>query len=352
MSGLGSGFSIENFNQEITMDLRPFQMPQLVLALITVVFCGSVASAQLKSWKKLGDLSNLVVFHAVAADLMNGISHLLGLWILGKPVAIMSSNEVLCQITSLMTLSAIGWSSWSTFFIAYERFESVTRPFSRKLTLRRSFAIAVAMWMGNIVVASVGFTGVIEKPGLFRLPDNKTAICLFFRDSDWATREKVYTVGYYTAIAFIPLSLTAYFFVRVLLGAWRVLGASDTEVNSGNVLGIQAAQRRHVKRLLRSKGFRCIMAIIASHILLAFPFHTVNVIYVINRSLGSKTMRPFLFMYSALFVVNSILYVYWLETLRSQLAWLLCCRSLSRKLPDWVTSSFRTVQRQNKATSS
>lgn len=347
----GSGLSVEDNNQVDTV-LQPFQIARLVLAVTTVVFCGIVVSAQLRSWKKLSDLSNLVVFHAVVADLMNGISHLAGTWVMGKPVAISSFHEVFCPVMWVMTLSAYGWSTWSAFFIAYERFESVTRPFSRKLTLRRSFAIAVAMWMGNIVVASVGFTGVIEKPGLFRLPDNKTAICLFFRDSDWATREKVYTVGYYTAIAFIPLSLTAYFFVRVLLGAWRVLGASDTEVNSGNVLGIQAAQRRHVKRLLRSKGFRCIMAIIASHILLAFPFHTVNVIYVINRSLGSKTTRPFLFMYSALFVVNSILYVYWLETLRSQLAWLLCCRSLSRKLPDWVTSSFRTVQRQNKATSS
>ena len=312
----------------------------------TVIFCGTVVSAQLRSWKKLSDLSNFVVFHSVVADLMNGIGHLVRLWILHGPVALTSFNEVACPLVWVMTLSTYGWCSWSAFFIAYERFESVTRPFSRKLTLRRSWIVAVTIWVGNILIAAICLTGIIKKSGLLRLPDNKTALCLVFHDRVWDEREEAYSVSYYTVIAFIPLILAAYFFTRVLVAAWRILRA-----DSETFLGIQAAQRRHVSRLLSSKGFRCIMAIIACHVLLALPFHIATVTLVIGGFPGPKAMREFKVMYSAIFVVNSILYVCWVESLRCQLARLLCCRRyLPRELPSWVTSSIGSVRRRNQTT--
>ena len=188
---------------------------------------------------------------------------------------------------------------------------------SRKFKLHRAI-IAVSCTISLAVLFAIfPATGLGKfKAGLRPLPNQK-GMCSLANNFGALKAVLIYGVTYYAVMSYLPQLLTAIFLGIILFTAWKCKrkrrkdAASQTQESSSPLL-----------ELIKSKGFKFVIAIIVCKLICTIPFHIHNIGIGTNAfqySLAIASATEVL--YNANFLMNSILYFFWLKSSTVQWKW-------------------------------
>ena len=222
-----------------------------------------------------------------------------------------------------MPLLNSGWSTWAVFLVAFDRYDAVVNCMRRKFKLKRAIvavSCTVSLALLFAIFPATGF-GKFET-GLLLLPKQKKGLCNMVNNRSGGTIYKavlIYGVTYYAVMSYLPQLLTAIFLGIILFTAWKCNrkrrrdAASQTPESSSPLL-----------ELIKSKGFKFVVAIIVCKLICTIPFHTYNIGLATNAfrfPLAIANVAEVL--YNANFLMNSILYFFWLKS--STVQWKRTC---------------------------
>ncbi|XP_065826935.1 substance-K receptor-like [Oscarella lobularis] len=295
----------------------------LCLGALTILLCGLICTIQVRT-QELHKVTSFVMLNSLTADLVSGVGSIMLINTAYKTFDYTTGNDALCKIAFMVSLLTGGWSAWAVFLVAFDRYDAVVNCMSRKFKLHRAI-IAVSCTISLAVLFAIfPVTGLGKfKSGLFPLPNQKGRCRLVNNRLGSIKAAFIYGVTYYAVMSYLPLLLTAIFLGIILFTAWKCKrkrrrdAASQTQESSSPLL-----------ELIKSKGFKFVIAIIVCKLICTIPFHIYNIGIGINAvrlpvAIASATEV----LYNANYLMNSILYFFWLKSSTVQWKWICnCCK--------------------------
>ncbi|XP_065826923.1 tachykinin-like peptides receptor 86C [Oscarella lobularis] len=284
----------------------------LSVGLFTVIMCGLIFIVQIKR-KGFREVSTFVLLNSIAADLVGGCCVITSTFVIGQVFPNTPSYDGLCKFMVALSFFTGGWSAWAVFFVAFDRYDAVANGMRRKFSLKKAIICVIVSAFAAALFALFPLTGWgTFQTGLIVFPgQEKVGLCVPF--TSWKGHSLlIYGILYFTFKSYLPQFLTVISLSLLVAIAWRVLRAQrDRERTHG-----EENPNRSVITLLKSRGFKYIVAVIICKLICVMPEQT--------SKLGA-TARTFRFpekAYEAVeilgqanFVINSILYFLWLTSL-------------------------------------
>ncbi|XP_065826925.1 tachykinin-like peptides receptor 86C [Oscarella lobularis] len=284
----------------------------LSVGIFTVIMCGLIFIVQIKR-NGFREVSTFVLLNSIAADLVSGCCVITTTLVIGQVFPNTPSYDGLCKFMVALYYFTGGWSAWAVFFVAFDRYDAVANGMRRKFSLKKAIICVIVSAFAAALFALFPLTswGTFQAR-LYVFPgQEKVGLCVPF--TSWKGHSLlIYGILYFTFKSYLPQFLTVISLSLLVVIAWRVLRAQrDRERTHG-----EENPNRSVITLLKSRGFKYIVAVIICKLICTMPVQT--------GQLGT-TARTFRFpekayyavdiLHEANFVINSILYFLWLTSL-------------------------------------
>ena len=288
----------------------------LCVGALTIALCGLICTIQVRT-QELHKVSNFVMLNSLIADLVSGVGSIVFIEVAYRTFDYTTGNDTLCKVAFIVSLLSSGWSTWAVFLVAFDRYDAVVNCMSRKFKLNKAIVAVSCTISLAVLFAIFPATGLGKfEAGLFPLRNQEKGLCNLFNSR---LRERkavvIYGAAYYAVMSYLPQLLTAIFLGIILFTAWkcnRKKRRDATPESSSPLL-----------ELIKSKGFKFVIAIIVCKLICTIPFHIYNI------GIATKSFRFPLAMaraaevlFNANFATNSILYFFWLKSSTVQWKWI------------------------------
>ena len=290
----------------------------LSVGIFTVTVCGLICAIQIKT-RQISTVSNIVLLNVIVADLFAGVGIVFFAFIAAHFFEARPLYDNLCKWTWTLVFFTIGWSAWAVFFVAYDRYESVARGMRRRMTFKKAIA-GVSVTVFGAAAFSVFPTtgwGGFESGLMIIPPGGDSGICLLHNSGfSHSNGLFIYGIVFFSVSSYLPQLLTAISLTLLLYTAWKVF---------------RKGGRNEESALLKSRGFRFIIAVVLCKLICVIPFQTSHLgkaaqSFVIDK----KVDDAFEILYSTNFVINSVLYFLWLNSSNEKVDLKFCCRKAAR----------------------
>ncbi|XP_052830450.1 alpha-2Db adrenergic receptor isoform X2 [Octopus bimaculoides] len=269
--------------------------------------------------------TNLFLLNLALADLLVGtlmapftlITIISGKWIFGERFCNVNGfMNALCYITSCHTL----------MYISVHKYFSITRPFSRFITISRIFIMVAAAWIWAIFCATMTITGL-------------TSVCFKYGTSQcgplYPNERKSYihhTIIQVTVIL-IPLSVMAFTYISM----YREIRAHTKRLQQNTRL------RKDTILAQQKKVIFTLFIVLACFVLCWMPYHIYSMYVSLNKSTRNfnPIMNPIVYLFAYLnSACNPIIYALRSEAFRKGYQEILCMKkevifSEGRKISLW-----------------
>ncbi|XP_065826947.1 tachykinin-like peptides receptor 86C [Oscarella lobularis] len=261
----------------------------LCVGALTIALCGLICTIQVRT-QELHKVSNFVMLNSLIADLVSGVASIMLIKLAYRTFDYTTGNDALCKIAFIVSFLTSGWSTWAVFLVAFDRYDAVVNCMRRKFKLHRAIIALCCTISLAVLFAIFPATGLGKfEAGLFPLPNQK-GMCSLVNNRVGGTKAVViYGVTYYAVM--------------------------------DNIIYCLEVQKKETQRCGISEGFKFVIAIIVCKLICTIPFHIHNI------AIASATEVLF----NANFLMNSILYFFWLKMSDVCLNSLRMCAYLSNK---------------------
>jgi hypothetical protein len=284
----------------------------------------------------LRSLLNLPVINPIASDFLRAIVGAFSIEIYSQQAQATAgtTRNAMCSAFHYANLVQIAWSNWALVIIAYSRYDSVNNHSSPKFTKTTLFRLAITSWLAALFTAlppllgwsSFGLKKVDKIYSCKKSPQGKGLV------------HATYIPIFYLVNYLVPAVMVLLFLSRIFV-IYRQYARSRESSNSSNTIIISSFQTERqpatvlsqIKETVRSKAFLYMVIIAMSNLILVAPYVFAQSYTSVRAELGldegiSKTVfRLTALSFQLNFVVNAILYVFWIRTFR-QAAIALCFR--------------------------
>ena len=301
------------------------QFAVIIPTAVQFVLC-SIALVAIVRIPALRKGQNLFLVNLVIADL---ITTFVGIWI-----TVLSFTDIdseykaaryanVCKAFTAIWHFQFFWLMWGTVLITYNRYSMVAHPFRPGITTRKALIeIACTCAVGLFIVSLPFYTWA--KYSLRHYPKKKAYKCGIDK-----TDFKMYlsfTIFYYAISYAVPVTLVTVFLVMILR---RLLQSARATQRNAGVRSSSAVESggTSVRELpspsiVNSKTFWYVVVVVSTNVLLPAPY--IIGILLPNSKLflvGGTILRTD-------FVINSVMYVFWVKTFSRSLVDIIRCRKI------------------------
>ncbi|XP_065843555.1 pinopsin-like isoform X2 [Oscarella lobularis] len=307
----------------------------LTVGIFTVTVCSLICAIQIKT-RQFTTVSNIVLLNAIVADLFAGVGILFFTFVAVHSFEAKPLFDNLCKWTWVLVFFTIGWSAWAVFFVAYDRYEAVARGMRRRMTFKKAIAGVSVTAFGAAAFAVFPPTGWggFESGLMIIPPGGDRGLCLLHNSGfSHSNGLFIYGILFFSVSSYLPQLLTTISLILLLCTAWKIF---------------RKGGRNEESALLRSRGFRFIIAVILCKLICVIPFQTSLLgkaaqSFVIDESIDDS----FEILYSTNFVINSSLYFLWLNSSNGKVNLKCCCRKTAQMNDvEFVSANGRARQAQ------
>ena len=291
-------------------DMTPARIFNVSVAAFTILLCGFLFVLQILA-KQYNSFSYMLMLNLIVTDLFGGMSIITSATFIYQTLTYISSNDAGCKLAWFLFFFTTGWSGWAVLFVTFDRYYAVANGLKR---YSRKKAI-VCLGLSGLVTFAFPLLIVAGwselKAGLIKLPNRKIGACLLVGKSITSKSVLAFIAAYYSVTFYLPELLTVIFLILLLAIAWRVSKRANERrrLNSQPNVGNSATVN-----LIRSRGFKFIVAIVICKIICVLPLQIFNLGFlggVFDFHIPVYVWAKIL--YSANFVINTVLYVFWLK---------------------------------------
>eukprot|EP00118_Oscarella_pearsei_P023486 m.281473 g.281473 ORF g.281473 m.281473 type:complete len:408 (+) comp40648_c0_seq2:565-1788(+) len=295
----------------------------VLVSIFTVFSCSVISIVHVRN-KELHTVSSFILLNSVLADLCSGVFSLsFSSWMLGKVLESDSLHDFLCKLAWTLDVFAKGWSAWAVFLVAIERYIAISNSMRQIITKRKAknfVGLSIFLAVLFAVFPAAGW-GLFEAGLRLLPPRQEKGICLLDRTVTGGRKAFfIYAVVFYCVQSLLPQASTVITLGLLSYLAWKVLRATERR----NLSQFQSEQRSSTLLLLKSRGFKIIVAIIISGVIFVLPHLTVTLLMSTTPTTAHdrKVVKITAIVFSAHFAINSILYFFWLTSSRA--SWTPC----------------------------
>ena len=329
-SGLRSMNSTQNQSNSTELILRelfdtdlPLQATVFVLACLQLLFCGTALVAII-CVRALRVGQNVYIVNLVLSDIVRVIFLSSVFAYEMKPYKYEShERRNACAFILFIDHWQSFWSMWATVLILQSRHTTIRDPLAPGITTRKAtIASAVTCAIGIVIGMTLFFTWtkytvtyVIREDGYF------VDIC--FRDVSNFTNYLSFTL-FYTGISyFLPFLIVVYYLVRTL----KLVNQSVRERRQLSAVDSSSSTQQATTPLYKSKALWYVIFIVVSNAILPAPYIVVQILQTI-RGVEKRLLIVAGILFTLNFLVNAILYCYWVRTFLRSIWDILRCRKV------------------------
>ncbi|XP_065826886.1 opsin-VA-like [Oscarella lobularis] len=301
----------------------------LVPAAVQLVLC-SIAMAAVIRVPALRQGQNVFMANLVLSDILRTV---VGVWsfqmFFFRVEAVTDGYLVSCKIFLYLWYFQFFWSMWGTVLIAYSRYSTVSRPLETSLTTRKAAIAAGCACIMGVIIALFPVFGWAQYDVRYMFY-SQSYTCLLTGKND---NDIMSFYIFYFALAYgIPLVLVIVFLTQTLQKI--IASARNRQRMTYNVqpdsVESSAGLSPGGQSMIKSKALWYVISVIASNVILPAPYIAV---LIIGRSIpvSGKAYAATTVIFSVNFVINALLYVFWVRTFLRSLADVLCCRRLRQR---------------------
>ena len=304
------------------------QLTVIAPTAIQSILCG-IALIAIARIPALRTGENLFMTNLIIADV---IRTFVGIWLAVYSIGTIESDAEeahhgrACIAFLFLWHFQIFWSMWGTVLISFSRYLTIARPFRPSITTRKAaLAIASTLTVG-IVVASLPFY-TWAKYRLRYISSEYYYRCSI--DYDGTSKYITFYIFFFASSYAIPLALVTTLLVmtlhKIVQQTIQRRKLRSGVVDSGN--GGNSTEKLQSPVMANSKAFWYVIAVVSTNVILPAPYIIGRLLYHQRLemealfSVGSIIMRID-------FVINSILYVFWVKTFSRSLLDIIRCRKI------------------------
>ena len=306
------------------------QVALVIPACIHLSLC-TIALAAIARVRVLRVGQNLYIVNMIFSDVLSAI---VGLWLFIFALYDYDyGNQRMipaCQTVLFLWHWQFCWSMWGTVLISRSRYLTISNPLAPDVTTRKAAITSAITCLIGIIIATLPlvtwakyvFKYVLLQDGYF------TTLCT--RDNSNPCNYLSFLLVYFGISYWLPLAFVIFYLVKTLrLVIQRVAVRRRLTGTTSNGTGKETGQS--ATPIYKSKALWYVVAIISSNALFPAP----NIIILLIRAfrpVGSDAFIASNLILTLNFLVNSVLYCFWVRTLTSSLWNILCCRKLQRNV--------------------
>ncbi|XP_036365690.1 histamine H2 receptor-like isoform X2 [Octopus sinensis] len=307
-----------DLNSNATSSKSPWNLPvTVILSIVSIILMVCIIVGNflvitvILRHKGMRTRTNLFLLNLAIADLLVGmlmapftlITIISGRWIFGERFCNVNGfMNALCYITSCHTL----------MYISVHKYFSITRPFSRFITISRIFIMVIAAWTWAIFCATMtitGLTSVCFKYG--------TSQCgpLYPNDKESYIHHTIIQV----TVILIPLSVMGFTYISM----YREIRAHTKRLQQNTRL------RKDTILAQQKKVIFTLFIVLACFILCWMPYHIYSMYVSLNKATGNfnTIMNPIVYLFAYLnSACNPIIYALRSEAFRKGYQEILCMK--------------------------
>ncbi|XP_065845451.1 rhodopsin-like [Oscarella lobularis] len=331
----GSGENISYLNQSNATDgLKNLilgklyiQLTYFIPACIQLPLC-IIALAAIARVRLLRVGQNIYIINVIFSDVLSAI---VGLWVFIVTRYDYNYGEQgmipACKAVLFLWHWQFCWSLWGTVLISRSRYLTISNPLAPSVTTRKAaITSAITCLIGFFIAALPLFTWAkyvfiykILGSGYF------TTFCMHDRSNftDYLSLLLVYFgISYW-----LPLAIVIFYLVKTL----RLVIQAVAERRRLTGMASNDTGKSPATPIYKSKALWFVIAIISSNAIL--PAAYVIVLFTrAFRQVGSEAFLTSYVMLTLNFLVNSVLYCFWVRTLTSSIRDVMCCRKLQHNV--------------------
>ena len=182
---------------------RALVIATVVPAVIETILCSIVlyAAYRVRAYRSA---VNILVVNSAAADLLRGVHGFFAPLLFYDLLNYTDTNQRLCVCYMWVNIMQYSWSMWSIALIAYSRYDLVSHPFDRVLTLRRAISTVCVVLFGSIFFACLPLVGW-NRYGLEPLNPGSLRYRCAYADATMSAIHKAFLPVFYTVSYLVPL---------------------------------------------------------------------------------------------------------------------------------------------------
>ena len=222
------------------------------------------------------------------------------------------------------------WSLWGTVLISRSRYLTISNPLAPGVTTRKAAITSAITCLIGIIIASLPLFTWAKYVFRYEMLHDGYFITLSSRDNSNLTNYLSFLLVYFGISYLLPLAIVIFYLVKTLIlviqaAAERRRLTSMASNNTDKDRGQSPATP-----IYKSKALWYVIAIISSNALFPAP-HIIILLIRAFRPTEDAFLASNLIL-TLNFLVNSVLYCFWVRTLTSSLWNILCCRKLQRNV--------------------
>ena len=308
-SGLETMNSTQNQSNSTELILReafdaglPLKATVFVLACLQLLFCGTALVAIIRV-RALRVGQNVYIVNLVLSDIVRAALLFLTFSYQSKTYEYGShERRNTCVFMLFLDNWQSFWSMWATVLILQSRHSTIRDPLAPGITTRRAtIASVITCLMGIVIVMPLFFTWskykvtyIIGKDGYF------FALC--FRDVSNFTGYVSFTFFFTGVSHWLPFAIIIYYLVRTL----KLVAQIAKERR-------QLSARDSTTTPYKSKALLYVILIVVSNAILPTPYMIVQILQM-YRGVEQLLLSVVGILFTLNFLVNAILYCYWVRT--------------------------------------
>ena len=296
---------------------RAFVILTVVPAAVQTVLCLVVLYMALRT-RAYRKSRNLLVVAAAAIDLIRGVHSFFSPALFYDPLESSATNERVCIAYAWVHYFQYCMSTWTIAAIAFSRYDMISRPFRRRLTMKWVLLLICLIVVEGAIFASLPLMGWNDY-GLKKLPGSDFYRCAVADPNiDQAFVPVHYGINYALPLLVIIVSYLLIVPIALRVGRKQERDAQyKAPPNAGRRESVQFAAVRvakKVSKIIHSKPFRYVTVIVATNIILTIPFAVAEITRYYKGKAVSDLLLPITkFIFNINFVVNALFYLLWVR---------------------------------------
>ncbi|XP_065835483.1 uncharacterized protein [Oscarella lobularis] len=310
-NGTSLNFSNEfSFDSSAQPDMTPERVFNISVAAFTILLCGFLFVLQILA-KQYNSFSYMLMLNLIITDLFGGVSIVTSATFITQKLTYTSSYNAGCKVAWFLYLFTTGWSGWAVLFVTFDRYYAIAnslKKYSRKKAILCLCLSGLVVFAFPLLIVA-GWSEL--EAGLVKLPYQKIGICRLLGRNGRSKYLLTFSATYYSVTFYLPKALTVIFLILLLAIAWKVSKRANERRRLNSRPNVENSA---TLSLLRSRGFKFIVAIVICKIVCVLPLQIFNLGFLAGAfDFHIPAYRSTKILYSANFVINTVLYVFWLK---------------------------------------
>ena len=300
------------------------QVAFVIPACIQLLLC-AIALVAIARVRVLRSGQNVYIVNMIISDVLRAI---VGLWLFiealygydyGDKTAIPA-----CQTVLFLWHWQFFWSMWGTVVISQSRHSTISNPLAAGVTTRKAAVTSATTCLIGLVVAAPPLFTWAKYVIKYALLGDGHFITFCTLDLSNTANYLSFVLVYFGVSYWLPLAIVIYYLVKTL----RLVIQNAVERRRLNALSSSGAETgQSTSPFYKSKALWYVISIVFSNAILPAPYIIIMFVRSFRR-VGSAAFVAAALIFTLNFLVNSVLYCFWVRTLTRSLRDVFCCRKL------------------------